>query len=251
MARKKQVDEVVDVDLNTLQEDADPILPAPRVVKMTDPDWHDYVMSQFEADELDNEGHPFVFGLRRVARAVLGPILNSTAKVVQSPYFEGGILQPAVVEYTVTFLWTQLEQGQEGAYPVTYSDCADVYYGNTDAEFVRYSTATAATRSEGRCLRKALGLKRVIAAEEKSGVPIDDVGANGAITPTQITFIDTLCKRLNIDVVEFINMGKDKYGSIADVSFGRAVKMVEYLGKIQNNPDLMPKLSTYNPNWKR
>ena len=47
----------------------------------------------------------------------------------------------------------------------TFCDVADSWEGNTDDMFCVYSTATAATRAEGRALRKALRL-RVVAAEE-------------------------------------------------------------------------------------
>ncbi len=221
---------------------------------MTDPKWSDFVVGHFVDGETDKEGNPFVAGLRRVARLLLGPILVSKASVVQAPSIIPGSLrdlQVATVEYNITIMWCRdLENGLE-AYPVEFCDVADVYVGNTDPEYARYASATAATRAEARCLRKALMLQRVVAAEEKTKVPLEDSGISGIISTTQINFIDTLCKRCSIDVMKFVRSGKIKYEYIQDIPFKEAAKMVEHLSKLQREPALVSKeIKGYKKDWR-
>lgn len=225
-------------------------------VKMTDPEWSEYVMREFTDDELDPNGRPFVHGLRRVARKLLGPILLSHAHVVQAPQLTSGdkmsILQPATVEYTVKFLWTRLQAGQSEAYEATFTDCADVYFGNTDPDFARHASATAATRAEARCLRKALQLNH-IAAEETTLVPLEDASPNGQINSTQINFVDMLCRRNDINMLKYLAAGKQKkYEKIEDVPFTIAQQMMEHLSGLQNNrSNIKPEWKGYDPNWRK
>lgn len=221
--------------------------------KMTDPGWHDFVIRHFSDDELDPDGRPLVHGLRRVAHLLLGPILESEPEVVQSPAFVPTaerltLLQPAVVKYRIKLLMCRLEQGMQAAYPVTFGEVADVYYGNCDPEFARFATATAATRAEARCLRKMLRL-RTIAAEESTAVPLQEAAIDGFISPTQLSFINVLCRRCDIDVMKYVNSGKKQYERIQDVPFGTAVKMVEHLSGIQTSGKTPADLKCYNPNW--
>lgn len=224
-------------------------------VCMTDPKWSEYVMREFEEDELDPNGRPFVRGLRRVARKVLGPILESRAKVIQPPQLSTGektaLMHPATVEYTVKFLWCRLEPGMDSAYQVYFTDCADVYFGNTDPDFARHASATAATRAEARCLRKALQLKG-IAAEESTLVPLEESSPTGGITPTQVTFVDILCQRNDINVLKYIGSGKHKFEKITDVKFSVAQQMMEHLSGLQNDrTKIKPEWKGYDPNWRK
>ena len=223
---------------------------------MSDPEWSDFVMKHFTDGELDENGRPLVAGLRRVARLLLGPILESKARVVQPPSLLPGferlsMLQPAVVEYTIKILMCRLEQGMDAAYPIEFTETADCYFGNVgDVEFGRYLTAMAATRAEGRALRKALQLS-VIASEEKSVLPVAEAAVDGMIAPEQINFINSLCFRLDIDVLKYINSGKRKYARIEDVPYGVAAKMVEHLSSLQNNRENVPdNIRGYNKSWR-
>ena len=116
------------------------------------PEWNDYVMSLFENNELI-EGRPVAAGLRRVAEMVIGNIISSGPIQVFPPSDDKGIGRATVV-WRVEF--------SNGA---SFSDVADCWEGNTDDTFCVYAVATAATRAEGRALRKALRL-RTVAAEE-------------------------------------------------------------------------------------
>ena len=222
--------------------------------ELTDPTWSDYVMRQFVDDELDGEGRPYVPGLRRVARKLLGPILRSAGRIVQAPSFvspEGSRLQPAVAEYTVEFLWTKLENGESVPYRVEFTDAADVYAGNTDAEYCRHATATACTKAEARCYRKALLLKNIIAAEESTEVPVEEAGVDGKIIPTQINFIDRICQRLKIDAWAYINSGNRKYDTVEEIPYERAAKMAAHLSTLQDNPDkISEEIKGYKKDWQ-
>src|SRR5688500_7434881 len=72
--------------------------PRPR---MEDPEWTDWVMAQFEPEELD-EGLPKVDGLRRLVRKLIGPILKGKAEGRQYPTIDNE--QRATVEYTLVVL---------------------------------------------------------------------------------------------------------------------------------------------------
>jgi hypothetical protein len=223
---------------------------------MTSPEWSEFVMRQFTENELDAEGRPLVHGLRRVVRLLLGPILESRARVVQAPSLipsieKVGILQPAVVEHTVRILMTRLEQGLSEAYPVEFCEAADCYFGNVgDIEFARYQTAMASTRAESRALRKALQIN-TIASEEKSVLPSCEAGLTGMISPEQVNFLTVLCSRLDINVMKYINSGKTKYDAVEKIPYGVAALMVEHLSKYQNNPSTIPsEFKGYVKGWR-
>lgn len=222
------------LDIEDLPEVEDDVQIRPL---MTDPEWTAYVMSHFQDNEKNKDGHPYVSGLRRVARLLIGPILSSKAKVIQPAVYVGeskSRLDVATVEYEIAFACSQDTRHTSGsAYTVIYSDCAECSIYNTDPQFARFPVAMASTRAEGRCLRKALQLQGVVCAEEVTVVPVEESGVDGGIVPTQITFINSLCNRLKIDVMKYINSGKKKYKSIEFIDYGTADKMCEHLSELQ------------------
>jgi len=118
-----------------------------------DKEWTQYVLGKFLDDELDGE-NPRVDGLRRVAQDVIGTIVEEGCDLVACPTVENGMR--ACVK-----AWVVFENGQR------FEALADASPVNiTGEEYVIYLTAMADTRAKGRCLRNALGLKRVVAAEE-------------------------------------------------------------------------------------
>lgn len=201
---------------------------------MSHSEWSNYVMKQFEKDEL-LKGNPTVNGLRRVAELLLGPVVRSVGKVVQcpNPDNEGR----AVVEYEVTFLWTDDDEvGQP--HERTFGDAADVYVGNTDDEYARYPTATACTRAEARALRKALKLQAV-AAEELTNKPVAEANFD-FISTTQKVLIKKLCRDLDINIHKFINFGELDYDDINEISHAKAVAMITHLNSLQQDVEKVP-----------
>lgn len=223
--------------------------------------WQEFVLSQFVDGELNENGHPLVHGLRRVARKLLGPIIDSGPVNHPTVDFLGEpkstdrftMLKPVAVTYQVRILWTRPEDIPDNgaAFVVTFSDCADVTFANTSPDFLIYPSAMASTRAEARCLRKALQLRKA-AAEEISGVPMAEASPYGNIRESDIIFLDALCSRLDVSVMKFINIGSQTYTSIESVPLGVSQKMTEHLCNLQNKPKKIPaEVKGYDPNWRK
>ena len=114
-------------------------------------DWHDYVMSKFHDSEMYN-GNPLTVGLRRVAEQLLGDILVSRPTTIIASDDPNGPGR-ATVAFEVVIDW--MNSGQLR----TYGDVADCWHGNSDDLFCAHPAATASTKAEGRCLRKALKVR--------------------------------------------------------------------------------------------
>ncbi len=201
------------------------------VPAMTDVGWSDYIMKQFAEDEIF-DGMPTVDGLRRVAEIYVGEIVSAKAHSVACP---GGARdnKSATAEFTVTFVTA------EGT-PKTYTEIADVTIANTDGEYAAYPSAMASTRAEGRVYRKALKLKRIVAAEEVKEAVETAEDANAKIKPSQINFIRILSRQNNINVMKFINSGANKYKRIEEVPYNTAVKMLEVLSEFKRQNHTIP-----------
>jgi hypothetical protein len=219
----------------------------------TDPKWNDYVLSLFEKNELFDK-MPLTNGLRRVAELLMGRIVFSGPSQVFPPQSGNEIGRSTVV-------WKiQFEDGS------TFCDVADSWEGNTDDMFCVYSTATAATRAEGRALRKALRL-RVVAAEEvtkkdtakiaqdiskKKGLDVSssEYDSSGTMTGPQANFIDGKSKQLNVDaqkilkeVANVVNVSKTTKKQASDV--------IEKLNEYQQKKDTIPTdFIGYNQDWR-
>lgn len=189
-------------------------------------EWNDYVISQFDQKLELREGHPNVAGLRRVSEKLLGPIKQSEVINFESVGNDGR----ATVHYRVVF--------GDGT---IVSDVADASPTNLEENFVPYAMATAATRAEARCLRKALKL-RVCAAEEIGG-PVNQYIAvvnNGEnkITPDQLSFITTKCKRLNINIKKLISK-RGNYSSLVTLEKDVARTLIKDLSMWSNDKGLI------------
>lgn len=203
-----------------------------RAVMPSDPEWHEWVMGQLQPDEMFDD-KPTCDGLRRLCKRILGPIIRSYPSTISaSPEY-------AAVQYHIHILWN-INDGCKGQI-VEFAAAADSNLDNNSAApFKFYPLAIAETRAEGRALRKVLGLRKVMTAEEASPLHEQDSDAPGRITSTQIRAIQNLCARLKINVTKFINCGSGKYANIEDIPFDVAALMVQQLNKYQlsdKNPD--------------
>lgn len=204
-------------------------------------EWSDYALSLFTVNELI-DGKPTCDALRRVAELVLGPIMIGRAKIVQSPNPSNEYT--AAVEYTVQF-----GDGQN------WTSVADVNTNNCDPKFARFACSMAETRAEGRALRKALRLRKVISAEEPDEVYAEggDTVDNSKSNSTQWVMIDNLCNRLNINVDNFLSAAKGFKWTRkkVDVPYKSATSVIAVLSDFQRN---MSKIDSeflgYEPNWK-
>lgn len=225
------------VTQNDLDDDP-PAIPHP-----TDTGWSEHVLTLFAEDELV-EGNPTVDGLFRVTQKLRGPIQRTTSRVVSPPSKEG-FLQNAVVEASILF-----ESGHE------FSGCADVFLGNTAEPYCRHPVGTCETKAFGRALRRALGLKKVLAAEEvvvgREEGEDDRWNPDARCTKEQKFALDLLCKNCDIDVMKFVNSGKGRYSSLDDVPFKIAREMLEYVHEFVNKKIEVPaKLKGYNAEYDR
>lgn len=218
-----------------------------EVPSYTSVEWHDYAMGFFEDFELV-EGNPTTAGLRRVAELLLGPIIYS--KPVKTYPVLDDKLGRATVVYEVQI------QFSDGTIR-TFGDIADAWVGNTDDMFVVHAPATASTRAEGRTLRKALKLRGLVAEElsnkdaSKHIANEEKLGeAHEKIVRDQINYINARCKKLDVDVMKFVNSGDKTYVSIYQVTKETAIKMVNRLKEFMKDESLIPEdIRGYNAEW--
>ena len=221
--------------------------------KTTDPEWNDYVLSLFDKSEM-YDGRPLCHGLRRVAELLFGNIIVSRPVKVFPPQDDNGVGRATVI-WEIVF-----ENGS------SFSDVADCWEGNTDDTFCAFNTATAATRAEGRALRKALRL-RVVAAEEitkKNTAEIvksisqtnaiqstqGEYQSTGRMTENQERFVDGKSKQLDIHPAklfkEVFNLSVSK-----KIDKKQASDAIEKLNEYQQNKGAIPSSITgYQQDWR-
>lgn len=222
-------------------------------VHPTSPEWNDYVLGLFDKSEM-YDGRPLCHGLRRVAELLLGEIVSSKPTQVFPPKDENGIGRATVI-WEVTF--------SNGS---TFSDVADCWEGNTDDTFCVFNTATAATRAEGRALRKALRL-RVVAAEEVTKKNTTEIvksisqtntmkntqteyQSTGRMTENQERFLDGKCKQLNINPS---NLFKEVFNLSVSrkIDKKQASDAIEKVNEYQQKKGSIPEsVKGYQVNWR-
>jgi hypothetical protein len=223
-------------------------------INPTDPGWNDYVLSLFDEKTEMYDGRPLCHGLRRVAELLLGEIVSSRPTQIFPPKEDNSIGRATVV-WEVAF-----SNGQ------TFSDVADCWEGNTDDTFCVFNTATAATRAEGRALRKALRL-RVVSAEELTkkntaeivksisqtsgmGNAQSEYQSTGRMTENQERFIDAKSKQLNVNPAllfkEVFNLSVSR-----KIDKKQASDAIEKLNEYQQNKGNIPSsVLGYDQNWR-
>lgn len=221
--------------------------------KPTDPEWNDYVLSLFDSSEM-YDGRPLCAGLRRVAELLLGRIMVSRSVREYVP-LDGDSIGRSTVVWEVVF--------EDGS---LFSDVADSWEGNTDDTFCVFTTATAATRAEGRALRKALRLKTVAAEEmtkkNTAGIVKSISQANaiqntsaeyqstGRMTEAQERFIDGKSKQLDINPAklfkEVFNLSVDR-----KIDKKQASDAIERINEYQQDKGSIPSnITGYVDNWR-
>ena len=213
--------------------------------------WSEWVMSQFADDELEN-GAPTCDGLRRVAENVLGPI--EKVEIIKNDTPNVNNKGNATVVVGVTISHVLLEgHPRHGSY-IYVEDLADANKLNTPEEIFKHPSATAGTRAESRVYRKMLRLKKVLTAEELASNESnleEEWSPSTPVTDQQITVIDMLCKRTDMNILEFINCGDSKYVCVEQISEQSAQKMLQYLNRIQRKDAPRPDdVGDYDENWR-
>lgn len=215
-----------------------------------DLEWNDHVLGLLSEDE-KIDGNPTTDGLRRIFEIALNcTVIDSSSSVVQSPSPENE--KRATVVHSLTYILNDKDIDPEIKMR-NASGAADVYWGNCDKIYRNHPVAVAETRAEGRALRRALKLRKVVAAEElSSSIEDDPTGDNvSKISTNQINFIDVMSKRLNINTKElFIALGSDPT-NISNISHDVAVGAIRELSKYQQDISSIPSnMLGYEAAWR-
>ena len=196
-------------------------------------EWTEYVLSLLSEDEKIH-GNPTTDGLRRIFEIALDcRVISSNTKVVQSPDHNNE--KRATVVHSIAYILNSSSDHAEKFNNVSTDGAADVYWGNCDKIYRNHPVAVAETRAEGRALRRALRLRKVVAAEEIAENIEDHVDGDsiGKITTNQINFIDVLAQRLNINVFKTINELAISTDNIYNIKYDDAVIIVKKLSDFQ------------------
>jgi hypothetical protein len=221
-----------------------------KTVTPNDLEWTDHVLSLLSDDEKIS-GNPTTDGLRRIFEIALNcTVISAESNVVQSPSVDNE--RRATVVHSLTYLLNN-DTVDEALKLRSVSGAADVYWGNCDKVYRNHPVAVAETRAEGRALRRALKLRKVVAAEELAkDIDTEHLEENniGKINSTQINFFEVFGKRLNINIHKLLNHLAIDSKNIYNISYDDAVKTITTLSSYQQSNDIPQDIIGYDPNWK-
>lgn len=223
---------------------------ASNTLTSNDLGWTDHVLSLLTEDEKIS-GNPTTDGLRRIFESVLNcVVITADTDVVQSPSPENE--KRATVTHRLTYVLNDESVPKELKIR-SVTGAADVYWGNCDKIYRNHPVAVAETRAEGRALRRALKLRKVVAAEELAKDIDDNPDANtvNKISNNQINFIDVLSKRMDINVGKMLqNLGySDK--NVYNIEHTDAVSIIKILSSYQQDISTISEdIKGYDANWK-
>jgi len=230
---------------------SDSVVAEVKVPKVTDLEWTDYVLSLLSDDEKISD-NPTTDGLRRVFEIALNcKVISSTTTIAQSP--DPNNEKRATVVHSITYVLNQEASSIPELNVITVDGAADVYWGNCDKVYRNHPVAVAETRAEGRALRRALKLRKVVAAEEISKEIDDNPDANtvSRISNAQINFIDIMAQRLNINVSKLLAENQLSADNIYNISPDDAVNIIRLLSKYQQNTsEILDNIIGYSGDWK-
>lgn len=231
-----------------IKDNNDPV----KIPTFHDLEWTDYVLGLLSDDE-KIAGNPTTDGLRRIFEVAMNcKVLVSSSKVAQSP--DPNNEKRATVVHTIVYHLNDSSPETSHLNTVTVDGAADVYWGNCDKVYRNHPVAVAETRAEGRALRRALKLRKVVAAEELSKDTEDNLDGDSIsrISSNQINFIDVMAKRLNINVSNIMKTLDIDHNIVDNISHDQAVTLIRELSKLQQNMNEIPSdLLGYQPAWKQ
>lgn len=222
-----------------------------NIPSINDLEWTDYVLSLLSDDEKIS-GNPTTDGLRRIFEIALNcKVVVSSSNVVQTP--DPNNEKRATVVHTICYHLNDSTPETSHLNMVTVDGAADVYWGNCDKVYRNHPVAVAETRAEGRALRRALKLRKVVAAEELAKDIEDNPDNNSVskISNQQINFIDIMSQRLNINVASLLSNNSLPVDNIYSMSHDDAVSLIRLLSKYQQNIGEIPSdIMGYSKDWK-
>lgn len=245
MPKSKEVEEVVedlnlDDDFQEVEDESVACDEDEKIPSRTSPDWSDYVMGLLTKDEKVKD-KPRADGLNRVARMLNGDFNYRLDVHHVSPEF-------AAVTCIVT--------DQDG---FDYTGSAECHVTNTDPPYNKYPLATAETRAIGRAMKRILGLTNVLTAEESSRIAeltipeSEEDRTEGSIQPTQINFVDRMCKKLNVNLKNAVVKIIGQHEKINDLSHSESLQLQQALDEWTKDTSEDPgykQLGDYDPSWK-
>lgn len=244
--------EIIEEEDNTKQIE-DTCNTTENTPSVTSLEWNHYVLAQLDETEKEN-GHPTCDGLRRITELLIGLITKREVKYCFAPSVANGIATVCVS------IEVQPCQGSvfNSYLPLRSEAIADCGNYNTEKPFCLHQSATAETRAEARALRKLLRLRKIIAAEEitpneilKEVVEIPAFELNEMVTEEQLNLMDILAKRGNVNMVDLLKMGKQKFASLQEIPKDVALSILEYLNSIVRGVKTKPSgVSDYNQGWR-
>lgn len=225
--------------------------PKPENVTPNHLEWTDHVLGLLSDDEKIS-GNPTTDGLRRIFEIALNcTVIESTSHVVQSP--DQNNEKRATVVHTLGFILNDDASDKGILNKRTVSGAADVYWGNCDKIYRNHPVAVAETRAEGRALRRALKLRKVVAAEELAKEIDDEINGNSInkINNNQINFMDVISKRLDVDITKVLELMSVDPTKIYSIDYEKAVEIVQKLTSYQQDMTSIPdNVKGYNSSWK-
>ncbi len=218
-----------------------------KKVGIGDLEWNDYVLGLLSDDE-KIEGNPTTDGLRRIFEEAMNcQIISSISEVIQSPSVDNE--KRATVSHAISYILND----DKAKTPRTVSGAADVYWGNCDKIYRSHPVAVAETRAEGRALRRALRLRKVVTADEITKEIEDhpDSSNISKISNNQLNFMDVLAKRLDINMSKLLEQHGHSDKNVYNIEHGVAVDIIKVLSSYQQNTDNIPTdVRGYESNWK-
>jgi len=198
------LDVIMDSDLGvrvTAESDTDIIespmvadcAPRDNVVKenlvptKNDPEWTQYVLGLFMDDEVDGK-NPRVEGLRRVSEILVGELIEEGCDLISAPT-ESNRFRACVKAWGVFAPAYGPNKRFEALADATIDNCFE--------DYATFLVAMADTRAKGRMFRNALGLRRVVAAEEinKTFAITSEIQPGGNIHVGQITVMRMMAEQ--------------------------------------------------------
>lgn len=206
-----------------------------------DPEWHDFVMSQFVPEELDNNGNPKVDGLRRVAEGLLGEIVESRPVQSSSSADLAAVNWLLVIEWACDNPYVDINNGQ----PLprrSWGAFCDAHSSNCKSPFNKFLASLCDTRAESKALRRALRLRCISAEEAQLGETdtFEEKTSDGSykgeapINEQQRMMIGVISLRLNIDQNKLVHsMFPDKV--LEKLTKENAASVITQLNKYQTS----------------
>lgn len=214
-------------------------------------EWTDYVLNLLSEDE-KIQGNPTTDGLRRIFEIALDcDLIESVSEVIQCP--DPNNEKRATVTHTLSYILKSDLSSKDAIKNRLVTGSADVYWGNCDKVYRNHPVAVAETRAEGRALRRALRLRKVVAAEELAKDIDDhpDSDSVSKISNNQINFMDVLAKRLDINMEKLLATFGHSGKNIYNIEHSVAVEVIKNLSSYQQDMNnISEDIKGYNTNWK-